>query len=256
MQLTHNNLEEYQDPRNYDLEFGGEVDKYAFFLRLAEQQQGSVLELACGTALTALPIAQAGFDVTGVDLAPEMLAYAQHKAHALGVPLRLLHGNALRLNEVLPTQRYDLIYLTGNAFQCFLTPQDQTTLLQGVHALLADEGVFAFETRNPNGTDLSLVETAEPWHTFVDGHGQTVTVSGTQRYDAENAIMHWTTIRRSEGQERHSRIACRFTDRDALNSLLAANGLALEAQYGNWQGDAFSPNSPLIISVCRRAEHP
>lgn len=47
--IEHSNLEEFQDPVNYDLEFDGEMDKYQFYLELARSSPGEVLELACGT---------------------------------------------------------------------------------------------------------------------------------------------------------------------------------------------------------------
>lgn len=75
--IDHNNQEEYRDPRNYDLEFGGETDKYEFFLELAKQHPGHVLELACGTGLVALFLAERGIPITGVDIVEPMLAYAR-----------------------------------------------------------------------------------------------------------------------------------------------------------------------------------
>ncbi len=54
--IEHSNLEEYLDPVNYDLEFEGEMDKYQFYLELARSSPGEVLELACGTGLTTIPL--------------------------------------------------------------------------------------------------------------------------------------------------------------------------------------------------------
>ena len=48
----------------------------AFYERLAREAGGPVLELACGTGRVALPLAEHGLDVTGVDSAPAMLAIA------------------------------------------------------------------------------------------------------------------------------------------------------------------------------------
>lgn len=38
--IEHSNLEEYEDPVNYDLEFDGEMDKYQFYLELARASSG------------------------------------------------------------------------------------------------------------------------------------------------------------------------------------------------------------------------
>ncbi|MFD2114326.1 class I SAM-dependent methyltransferase [Paenibacillus yanchengensis] len=85
MLLEHNNLEEYQDPINYDLEFGGEINKYNFYLELAKINPGEVLELACGTGLTTIPLSKSGINITGVDISSAMLYYARVKAKGLPV---------------------------------------------------------------------------------------------------------------------------------------------------------------------------
>lgn len=244
--IEHSNLEEYQDPVNYDLEFGGEKDKYQFYLELARSSAGEVLELACGTGLTTIPLAKAGITMTGVDISAEMLAYARLKAE--GLPVTFMEGDA-RTFEL--DKRFSMIYLTGNAFQAFLRDQDQSDLLTTVHKHLQPHGIFAFETRNPEGTDLSDEEETE-WGSFIDKDGNTVKVSGTQCYDASQQIMHWVTMRNWGDKRTTSRIACRFTDQSTLHSLLTRHGFRVEHQYADWDKTPFSPLSASIISVCRK----
>src|SRR4029078_5542411 len=89
-------------------------------------------------------IARLGFAVTGLDIVPGMLAQARSKS--AGLATRWVEGDArnFELGEY-----FRLIFLTGNAFQAFLTRADQEALLERVRAHLHDEGLFAFETRNP-----------------------------------------------------------------------------------------------------------
>ncbi|WP_270168204.1 class I SAM-dependent DNA methyltransferase [Paenibacillus sp. SYP-B4298] len=246
MVIDHSNLEEYRDPVNYDLEFGGESGKYKFFLELAQLNPGDVLELACGTGLTTIPLAEAGIPITGVDLSSAMLAYARVKGQSL--PVQFVEGDARTFKS---EKRYSMIYLTGNAFQAFLSDEDQAALLTTVHNHLEPSGVFSFETRNPLGTNLSDEEESE-WGAFIDKDGHPVKVSGMQSYDAANQIMHWVTFRDWGFRRTTSRIACRFTDNDTLTSLLASHGFSIENQYSDWDKTPFSPVSPSIISVCRK----
>lgn len=245
--IEHNNLEEYQDPVNYDLEFGGELDKYQFYLELARSNPGEVLELACGTGLTTIPLAKAGITMTGVDISSAMLAYARLKAEGLNVTF--MEGDARTFES---DKKFSMIYLTGNAFQAFLSEQDQVNLLTTVHRHLRPHGIFAFETRNPEGTDLSDQEETE-WGAFIDKDGVNVKVSGTQYYDASQHTIHWTTIRDWGYKRTTSRIACRFTDQHTLNSLLTRHGFHVERQYGDWNKTPFSTSSSSIISLCRSA---
>lgn len=244
--IDHNNQEEYRDPMNYDLEFGGEMDKYEFFLEMAKNHSGQVLELACGTGLVALYLAERGIPVTGVDIMEPMLAYARVKAKDLAVTF--IQADARTFES---EQRFSMIFLTGNAFQAFLSDEDQRALLQTVYTHLEPGGVFVFEMRNPDGNDLTDEE-EESWGTFVDIDGVTVKVSGTQTYDASKQIMQWVTKRDWGHRQTTSRIACRFTDVKTLQQLLEKQGFILEKQYANWDLNAFQSSSPLVISVCKK----
>ncbi|MFC6651935.1 class I SAM-dependent DNA methyltransferase [Paenibacillus rhizoplanae] len=244
--IEHNNLEEYQDPVNYDLEFGGEEDKYQFYLELARSNPGEVLELACGTGLTTIPLAKAGIKMTGVDISSAMLAHARLKAE--GLPVTFIESDARTFES---DKRFAMIYLTGNAFQAFLSDQDQIGLLATVHKHLQPGGIFAFETRNPKGTELADEEETG-WGSFIDKDGNNVKVSGTQCYDASRQIMHWVTIRDWGNKRTTSRISCRFTDQDVLRSLLTRQGFRIEHQYADWHKTPFTPTASSIISVCRK----
>ncbi|MFD1888126.1 class I SAM-dependent methyltransferase [Paenibacillus wenxiniae] len=246
--IDHDNLEEYSDPIHYDLEFGGETKKYQFYLDSAKEMPGTVLELACGTGLVTLPLAEAGIAIVGVDIAEPMLAYARVKGQ--GLPAHFIQADARTFQS---DQRFSLIYLTGNAFQAFLSDEDQLALLRTVHQHLQPGGRFIFETRNPAATDLSDEEES-PWSTFTDQDGQLVQVSGSQTYDASRSIMHWVTYRTWPHKRTISRIACRFTDHDALIELLTSNGFEIQHQYADWDRTPFVPSSDLMIMVCAKAE--
>lgn len=82
---AHDNLEEFTDPPNYDLEEGQRsAARIAFYCELAKRISGPVLEIACGSGLATIPIAAQGLEVTGVDLARTMLEHARKKAEEIG----------------------------------------------------------------------------------------------------------------------------------------------------------------------------
>jgi SAM-dependent methyltransferase len=266
--IDHDNLEEFADPQNYDREEPSDTG-VAFYVGLAEETGGPILELACGTGRVSIPIARRGFAVTGLDIVPGMLEQA--RAKSAGLPTRWFEGDA-RIFSL--AERFRLIFLTGNAFQAFLTRPDQEALLERVRAHLHDEGLFAFETRNPRWASADAGEASyeglfallqssdveEAWHSYIDSSGHTVRVSGTQRYDHVAQILHWTTYRRwqEDGEERTrvTRIAVRFTFPQELAALLHYNGFSIVRQFGDWNGEPLSATSPSIISVCRKRVEP
>jgi SAM-dependent methyltransferase len=68
------------------------------------------LELGCGTGTNAIYLAQQGFDVTAIDIAPTALAVAEEKAKAAGVKVRWLLADVLAPPKLPPA---DLVYDRG-----------------------------------------------------------------------------------------------------------------------------------------------
>jgi 2-polyprenyl-3-methyl-5-hydroxy-6-metoxy-1,4-benzoquinol methylase len=250
---AHNNLEEFTDPPNYDIEEGERSGaRIAFYCELAKQVGGPVLEIACGSGLVTLPIAALGLEVTGVDLARPMLEHARRKAEAQGRRVRWVEADA-RVFDL--GTKFQFILLTGNAFQAFLRREDQEALLTAVKRHLAPDGVFAFETRNPPGHDLAAHPEEEFDQSYVSVEGFRVSVSFTQAYDPLAQVMYWTSYRRwNDGKRDHQKethIACRFTHPQEIEALLHDNGFQIIEQYGDWGKEPLSGSSPSIISICK-----
>lgn len=258
--IDHNNLEEFADPINYDLEDTSDTG-IAFYAALAQESGGPVLEIACGTGRVGIPIAQLGFAVTGLDIVPGMLERGRSKS--VGLPTRWIEGDARTFDL---GEQFRFIFLTGNAFQSFLTNADQAALLQRIRAHLHDEGLFAFETRNPlfpnSKTREGLFVTLETHDeeengpSFINAKGYEVRVSRTRVYDHIAQILHLTAYKRwSEGEEERTkitRIALRYTFPQELAALLHYNGFTIIRQYGDWNEEPLTATSPSIISVCRK----
>jgi SAM-dependent methyltransferase len=237
----------------------------AFYAALAQETGGPVLEIASGTGRVSIPIARLGFAVTGVDIVPGMVERARSKA--VGLPTRWIEGDARTFDL---HEHFRLIFLTGNAFQAFLTNADQAALLQRVRAHLHDEGVFAFETRNPRWAtretrdveyeglfaNLETRNEEQEWPGYTDSSGHDVRVSRTQVYDHVAQILHWTTYKRwCEGDQEHTkvtRIALRYTFPQELAALLHYHGYTILRQYGDWNLEPLTAASTSIITVCRK----
>src|ERR671915_951800 len=264
--IDHDNLEEYADPIDYDWRYSSDTG-VAFYSALAWEAGGPVLEIACGTGRVAIPIARQGFAVTGLDVVPGMLQRARSKA--AGLPIRWVEGDARDFDL---DERFRLTFLTGNAFQAFLTNADQEALLGRVRAHLHDEGLFAFETRNPrwrtsegrdedpDGLFVYLETRAEeealPPHT--NAHGREVRESRSRTYDHVAQVLHWTSYQRwheggaQEERTKTKRIALRYTFPQELAALLHHNGFTIARRYGNWDSEPLTGASPSIIVVCRK----
>lgn len=124
----------------YDLDSGWSIDR-DFYLGLASGRQKRILDLGCGTGLLCDAYASLGHQVTGVDPANAMLDVASTKPYGSHVEWIASTAQSFRSEK-----RFDLIIMTGNAFQVFIEDQDilarpfvfishQTALLPSKHAI-------------------------------------------------------------------------------------------------------------------------
>ncbi len=236
----------YSDPELvefYDLENAGGAD-FAYCLALAENAC-SVLDLGCGTGQLAAALAGAR-DVAGVDPAAAMLDVARRRTGGTRVEWVEADARAVRLGRT-----FDLVVLTGHAFQVFLTAQDQQAVLETIAHHLAPGGRFIFDTRNPAGREW-LEWTPELSKRSID-HPRWGAVEAWNdvRRDAGTGVVTYTTCYRiPDGREllsAESRIA--FPEKEKLAVLLDEAGLYVERWLGDWEGRPYVATSPEIIPI-------
>jgi SAM-dependent methyltransferase len=89
----------YRDGRHYDeLIRSLQLADLPFYAEEAKRAGGPVLELACGTGRIAIPIAQSGVDIVGLDQSASRLAHARTKADAAGVSISWVEADCRKLS--------------------------------------------------------------------------------------------------------------------------------------------------------------
>ncbi len=249
--LDYDTLEEFRDPQTYDLECDAIDEELTLLEQWARTMGGPLLDLACGTGRTALPLAERGYVVTGVDLVPEMIARGREKAAARSVTVEWVVDD---VRTFALQKRFRFAYMVGNAFQFFLTRPDQEALLARVRQHLDPEGCFVFETRNPSRQNLY-----EPHHpegrTYTAPDGRQLTITEEQQYDPLTQIQHYTSYYHwlhPDGQrvEKSKRVALRYVFPQEIDALLYYNGFDIRARYGGWQSEPLTAASREMVFVC------
>ena len=243
----------YTDPELYDAE-NHTVDELPVLLPLARAAGGLILDLACGTGRTTFPLAHAGHRVIGVDASEPMVALARAKAAALGLPVEF-HVQDCRQLELPLTA--SMVTMTGNAFQEFLTNDDQDALFGSVHRHLEAGGVFVFGTRLPSGANLERPAGEQPWSSVSDRSGRAIDISVIWSYDAAAQLQDYTFIERlghgtTGAREQRSYGRLRYTGPMEMRRLLGAHGFALRAMYGGWDASPLTNESAEMVVVARR----
>ena len=199
-------LAEIYDPLDPD-----RSDLDAYLAMVDEFGAGVVLDIGCGTGTLACLLAQRGKQVIGVDPAVASLDVARRKPYADRV--RWLAGDA----TTLPPMQVDLVTMTGNVAQVFLSDESWVTTLGAAHEALGLRGFLVFEVRDParkgwrewdreqsyRCVEVPHVGTIETWvdltdvslpfvsfrHTFIFGaDGAVLTSESTLRFRDEAEI--------------------------------------------------------------------
>jgi SAM-dependent methyltransferase len=159
--------------RYYDFAYGGHPaveGDVEFYLSLAREGAGPVLELGCGTGRVLLEIARAGFPCTGIDASRAMLNALSAKPHP--PTLRLVCAQMQDFD--LGSDRFALIYSAFRAFQHLYTVEDQLACLERVRRHLAPGGIFAFDVFNPRLARMAQLEEPEAEDARFEMEGDTV----------------------------------------------------------------------------------
>lgn len=239
----------YRDPslaQFYDTanRWGPDFD---FCMKLAEGAN-SALDLGCGTGELTAALA-ATRDVTGVDPAAAMLDIG--RARPGGDKVEWIEGDA---RTVRLGQKYDLIVLTGHAFQVFLTEEDQRAALATIAAHLSPIGRFVFDTRNPGflgQQDVRHSKVRQLEHAELGA----IEASDESHYDETSGILSYENGYRvlSTGERFAGRSKILYTPRDKLAAMISDAGLTVDAWHGDWEGNPFQAQSREIIPVGRLA---
>jgi SAM-dependent methyltransferase len=215
-----------------------------FYLALV-MGAASVLDVGCGTGRLLHQARQAGHTgrLCGVDPDRTMLAVARRRAD-----IEWVAGTGAAL---VWEGEFDLVVMTGHAFQFLVGDDDLRASLAAIRRALADGGRFAFETRNP------LARAWEGWNPqnateVVDPTGRRVRVS----HEVESVVGDVVTLTETTSDPdgtplRVDRASLRFLDVDTLARFLADAGFAIEAQYGGWFREPLGPARPEIVTIAR-----
>jgi len=251
--IDYDSFEEFRDPVTYDLVCDAFAEDYPVIEQWAQTLGGPLLDLACGTGRMSLHMARLGYEVTGVDLIPEMIAHARTKTAQQNLSIEYVVADA---RDFHLGKQFPCIFMLMNAFQFLLTRQDYEALFACVHEHLAPGGFFIFETRNPSLRNLFEVRHPDGERYLTADGGQLV-ITDQQHYDSMIQIQHYVSHYRwlhPDGQqvEKVLRVALRYIFPEEIEALLFYNGLQIRTVYGDWQQNPLTAESPAMIYVCER----
>ena len=240
----------------YDIVYSYVRDDIQFYVERAQQCDGPVLELGCGTGRVTIPVAAAGCEIVGIDNSVAMLDLAKQKAANAGVQPVLELGD---MRDFALDRQFPLVIIPFRSFLGLMAIEDQIAALDRIKCHLAPGGKLIFSAFVPElhrlGDDedstYHLRDLTDPQtgsrsvlsqQTAVDSYNQVIAV----RLSLEQLDFKGEVVRKS-----YHEYEMRYAYRYELDHLLARGGVEVVDRYGSFDSEEFGPESDEMIWVAR-----
>ena len=210
------------------------TEDVAFYVELARESEGPLVELAVGNGRVAIPVArETGRPVLGIDASGAMLEQARARADAAGVQLELRQEDMRDLELDEPA---GLIYVPFRSLLHLPTWADRRRVFERVHAALRPGGRFA-------------------WNAFVFDPRIAARVDG--EWQEQNGIRHRIDQRKHDNRiditlETGDAISLWWLNRSEWEGLIELAGFEVEALYGGFAREPFDDSATEFVWVVRK----
>jgi hypothetical protein len=192
---------------------------------------GAALEFAIGTGRIALPLAQRGLPVSGVELSPDMVAQLRMKPGGSEIPIALGDMAATRVDG-----SFALVYLVRNTILNLTTQEAQVACFANAAAHLKRRGCFVVEVVVPNRRPLEVFDLSDT-HVGVDEYDA----------DTQRLVSHHFKLR--DGRWERLSVPFRAASPGELDLMARLAGMRLRERWSDWARDPFTAESTSHVSV-------
>jgi SAM-dependent methyltransferase len=232
------------------------AENLGFYMSLARETTGDVLELGVGTGRVLFEIAKLGRDVVGIDSSVAMLREAKRKRREVYPEIsgrcRLLLADMLSFDLGMS---FGLIYAASSAVQG-PSADDLKGIFRRAADHLADDGMFAFDVAAPAA--MRRTAAFPPERRELSG-GRVVIRFVAQTYNKETDTTSFDLLFKEFIPGRTTSVTVTEEGDGAVITLpmiedaLASAGLTATSVYGDFEGSPLSADSKWIVVVARRA---
>ena len=204
-----------------------------FFLELLKRTNAKqIADLGCGTGRLTTHFAKAGYQITAIDPNEEAIEEAKRKPHVEGVTWILGDSKDLKTNE------YDVVIMTANVAQVFLTDSSWQEMISDVYRALKPGGHFVFDTRNP------LAKVWEEWEKDTTPDlaehpetGEQLAIYTEYEGFSEDVFTFYEIVKNVQTDEVliHEKMQLRFRSQEDITDTLLQVGFTDVQAYDDWQ---------------------
>jgi ubiquinone/menaquinone biosynthesis C-methylase UbiE len=212
----------------------------AGIITLLNLPEGSrILDLCCGHGRHAIPLAQHGYQITGLDLSERLLERAEAEAEIQGVNIRWVHSD---MKHIPFENEFDAVINVFTSFGYLENEDEDRQVLQQVYRALKPQGLFLLESVYQPRVMRSF--TPHGITRYDDG----LLVLEERRIDllsSRNEVR--ITMLEKEGRRTEHRHSMRIYTLSELVQMLSSVDLPVQAYYGGFDGSILTMDSRLVV---------
>ncbi|HEX2620701.1 MAG TPA: class I SAM-dependent methyltransferase [Phototrophicaceae bacterium] len=244
--------------RYYDAENTDKNDDIDFYLELAQEHGGPLLDVGCGTGRVMFPLAAAGYEIHGIDNEPAMLERAEDRLNTsadLRKYMKLHAGDVLTYD--MPV-KFKLTLVPYNGMMHFHDQETQLTVLRQLRKWTRDDGYIILDL--PNAGDVFGSQDTEAVtleRTFLEPEtGHMVMQQSVSYLDRVNQLMHVTWIYdeiKGDGtlKRTFAPLVLYYYFYSEIRLLLASTGFEVEDVYGDVGFGPYDDGCERMIVIAR-----
>ncbi len=240
---------------DWSAQMEGDVDFYV--RRAREAAPGPIVELGVGTGRIAIPIAQAGIDVLGVDVSEPMMTEGRRRADAAGVGdgIRFVPGD---MRDFVSDPPVSLVTIPFRSFLHLTTTEDQLRTLESIRESLVRDGRIVLNVFIPDPHVISAQNGRRNFLSeFIDEKGRRCELYSLPVYETATQRIHMQAICEAYDGDRHvesaeAALELRMVYRFEMEHLLVRAGFEVEALYGWFDERPVTEESREMIWVARK----
>lgn len=235
----------------YDVDYEGqEIGDVEFYVDLARQADGPVLEVGCGTGRIFLQLLQAGVDAYGFDISEEMLDVLRQKAADVGMTPQVWQAD---MTDFTPEREYALIIVPFRTFLHNITLADQQAALRNFHRALGPEGRLALNFFVPS-FDVICESYGEPERRTVTENGDEYVVTDVTAIEDEVAqiVKAERTVQHDGEVIREASFRLALISKPEFELLLETTGWSGWTGYGGFDREPLEDGAKEMVWIVER----
>lgn len=199
----------------------------------------STLELAIGTGRIAIPMAEQGIQISGLDGSPEMLAKLEEKKGSLSIPTTVADMSDYKMSDT-----FGFAFLIFNTFYNLTSQQAQVNCFRATADHLESGGHFLVEMFVPDFDFFSGIR-------LRDLDMNSMVLEGA-KHDPVTQTVEFQRATLKDGGISLRPLAMRYAWPSEIDLMAKLAGLELESRWSDWNKSPFTADSKMHVSLYRK----